>query len=226
MPAPSRYHAFLLRLWREAGISWRYSLEDSQTGARRGFGSLDGLRAFLETVTDSNGDTMTNSPISPVVLAAGEGQLFNALGVSLLVKTSSAQSEGQWFVLEYTAPPNFSGPPPHYHKVMTEIFYVLEGRLTFRVGEQTREVGPGGYAFVPPGAMHGFSNPTDAPAKYLGIVTPAILEQYFHEMVALVAQEPQWPPKDMGKIIALMEKYDTFAPEANSPLNVKGSSLQ
>jgi hypothetical protein len=42
-------------------------------------------------------------------------------------------------VIEYTAPPNFSGPPPHWHKVMTEIFYVVEGAMTFRVGEQTLE---------------------------------------------------------------------------------------
>ena len=27
-------------------------------------------------------------------------------------------------------PPQFSGPPPHWHKITTEIFYVLEGTLT------------------------------------------------------------------------------------------------
>ena len=84
--------------------------------------------------------------------------------------------------------------------------------MTFRVGEQTLEVGPGGYAYVPPGTVHGFSNPADAPAKFFGIVTPAILEQYFYEMMELVKNEPQWPPQDMGKIMALMAKYDTFAP--------------
>lgn len=148
----------------------------------------------------------------PILLAPGGGQAFNALGVSLTLKTTGADSGGQWFVMEYAAPPNFSGPPPHWHKVMTEIFYVVEGSMTFRVGEQTLEVGPGGYAYVPPGTVHGFSNLADTPAKFFGIVTPAILEQYFYEMMELVKNEPEWPPQDMGKIMALMVKYDTFAP--------------
>jgi hypothetical protein len=41
-------------------LIWRASLEDSQTGERRGFASLDALFAFLrqqaETATDSSGD--------------------------------------------------------------------------------------------------------------------------------------------------------------------------
>ncbi len=150
----------------------------------------------------------------PILLAPGGGQVFNAQGVSLTLKTTGADSGGQWFVMEYAAPPNFPGPPLHWHKLMTEIFYVLEGSMTFRVGEQTLEVGPGGYAYVPPGTVHGFSNPTDAPAKFFGIATPAILEQYFYEMMELVKNEPQWPPQDMGKLMALMAKYDTFAPTA------------
>ena len=48
-----RYHAYLLRLWQERPASserpavWRLSLEDTRTRQRRGFGSLEGLVAFL-----------------------------------------------------------------------------------------------------------------------------------------------------------------------------------
>jgi len=45
------YMAFLLRLWavREAdALHWRASLEDAQTGERRGFADLDRLCEFLE----------------------------------------------------------------------------------------------------------------------------------------------------------------------------------
>ncbi len=50
---PSHYYAFLLRMWEENGQLldeqgvWRFSLEDSQTGQRKGFASLEKLVAFL-----------------------------------------------------------------------------------------------------------------------------------------------------------------------------------
>ena len=64
--------------------------------------------------------------------------------------------------------------------------------------------------------MHGFSNQTDAPAKYLLIASPAGLENYFQKLAELIKDEPSWPPKDMSKVVALMAKYDTFPPQAVS----------
>ena len=48
-----RYQSYLLRLWRVPGESgaWQASLEDPQTGERRGFASLDALCAFLRRQT-------------------------------------------------------------------------------------------------------------------------------------------------------------------------------
>jgi quercetin dioxygenase-like cupin family protein len=148
------------------------------------------------------------------VLPAGAGEAVTAAGVAITFKTTGAKSAGQFLTLEYTAPPRFSGPPPHWHKVTTEIFYVLEGSLTVTIDGQSTTVGPGGYAFVPPGVVHGFANQTDAPVRYFGIASPAGLEDYFAEMAKLIQDEPSWPPADMGKMVALMAKYDTFTPEA------------
>lgn len=152
------------------------------------------------------------SSASAVALLPGGGETLTALGVTLTFKTVGAQSCGQWLTLEYTAPPQFDGPPRHWHKVTTEIFFVLEGTLTLTAGDETIHAGPGGYAYVPPGTVHGFSNQTDAPVRYFAIASPAGLEDYFAEMSELIKDEPSWPPRDMSKIVALMEKYDTFAP--------------
>ena len=49
------YRAYILRLWQERPVSpahpavWRFSVEDPRTGQRRGFGSLEGLVAYLRT---------------------------------------------------------------------------------------------------------------------------------------------------------------------------------
>ena len=47
------YRAYILRLWQERPASpahpavWRFSVEDSRTGQRQGFGSLEKLTAYL-----------------------------------------------------------------------------------------------------------------------------------------------------------------------------------
>jgi mannose-6-phosphate isomerase-like protein (cupin superfamily) len=155
-----------------------------------------------------------NTEIKPRLLAPGEGQTVGLLGVTLTFKIVGAESGGQWLVAEYTAPPQLAGPPPHVHKTTTEIFHVLEGALVMQANGQSTQLGPGGCAYIPPGTAHTFANPTDAPTRFLLIASPAGLEHYFAEVAELVRNEPSWPPKNMGKIVALMAKYDTFPPSA------------
>lgn len=62
---PPLYRAYLLRMWEERGqattdgLGWRFSLEDTQTGARYGFANLEQLNHFLKasTMHDELGDT-------------------------------------------------------------------------------------------------------------------------------------------------------------------------
>jgi hypothetical protein len=52
------YRAYLLRLWCEQGrgddpaAAWRFSLEDAQTGARRGFADFETLVIFLSGLVE------------------------------------------------------------------------------------------------------------------------------------------------------------------------------
>jgi hypothetical protein len=56
MPEEKRlYQAYLLRLWQvrtATGLVWHASLEDAQTGERRGFANLQSLLMFLEEQTN------------------------------------------------------------------------------------------------------------------------------------------------------------------------------
>ena len=154
----------------------------------------------------------TITKLRPILKHHGEGDQFGGMGVTITQKTIGSETEGQWLTLEFEVPPNFAGPPPHWHKVTTEIFYVLGGELTLEVDGNSLQTGKGGYAFVPPGTVHRYSNPTDAPAKFLLITSPAGLENYFAELTELMKEESEWPPKDMSKVKSLMAKYDTFDP--------------
>jgi len=58
-----RYLSYLLRLWQVESTGqwvWRASVEDSRTGERRGFASIDALLAFLREQTDVATDSLEN----------------------------------------------------------------------------------------------------------------------------------------------------------------------
>ena len=101
-------------------------------------------------------------------------------------------SDGQLSVIETRPGPNV-GPPLHHHE-FDETFYVLEGELTFRLGEETLVLGPGELVHVPGGAVHTFANFSGAPARQLIICRPAGFERNFARMAAEIegVDPPDW----------------------------------
>jgi hypothetical protein len=56
---PNNKCSFILRMWREVQsdtLNWRASVENSETGKRIGFASLEQLFAFLIDWSESNGE--------------------------------------------------------------------------------------------------------------------------------------------------------------------------
>ena len=63
----------------------------------------------------------------------------------------------------------------HVHHADDEAWYVLEGALRFRIGDELREVGAGGAVLAPKGTPHAFGNARRGlPARYLLVTTPKI----------------------------------------------------
>jgi mannose-6-phosphate isomerase-like protein (cupin superfamily) len=74
--------------------------------------------------------------------------------------------------------------PLHVHHEDDEAWYVLEGALRFRLGEETFEVGAGGGVLAPKGMPHAYGNARRGQmARYLLVMTPKIraLIQAVHE---------------------------------------------
>lgn len=83
---------------------------------------------------------------------------------------------------------------------------MLEGVLTVRVGDETRELGAGSFVCVPPGTVHTFSNPGNEPVRFLNFNTPAGWENYMRDLAAAAAADGGMPPpEEMGKIAS---RYD------------------
>ena len=90
----------------------------------------------------------------------------------------SEESGGALGAVEVAVPAGWPGPPLHRH-AFDEAFYVLEGTLTFQLGEELVEAGPNTMVFAPGEAVHTIANRSAAPARYLLLVTPAGFERRF-----------------------------------------------
>ncbi len=83
-----------------------------------------------------------------------------------------------------------SGPDAHFHKTMTESFYILSGEVRIFDGRAWQTTRPGDYAHVPAGGLHGFRNESGAEASMLLHFAPgAPREAYFEGLARLAAGE-------------------------------------
>jgi quercetin dioxygenase-like cupin family protein len=129
------------------------------------------------------------------------------MGGSIHIRVRSEDTDGTFGLVEHVVPAGFPGPALHIHPEFEETFYVLDGHIAVRVGEQADEAGPGSVAVVPRGTPHTFANPTDRPARMLVLVTPGGFERYFEALAAAVVEKGGFPPAD--ELAALSAAHGT-----------------
>ena len=61
----------------------------------------------------------------------------------------------------------------HVHRDEDDSFYILEGEMTFVVGDETVLAPPGTFVLIPPGIEHAFRNDGTTPVRMLNIHAPA-----------------------------------------------------
>jgi oxalate decarboxylase/phosphoglucose isomerase-like protein (cupin superfamily) len=84
------------------------------------------------------------------------------------------------------------------------MFYVLDGVLTMRLGDDTHEISPGTFVCVPPGVTHTFSNTSNGPVRFLNFNTPAGWENYMRDL-GKAAKAGPLTPNVIGQIAS---RYD------------------
>ena len=134
----------------------------------------------------------------PIVVEPGDGEVVPPFGP--VIKAPSELSGGAFTVLESLLMPGESGPPMHLHRSHDESFYVIEGIATVLSPDGEREVGVGGYVFVPRGTAHTITNRSEDDAvRYLAIASGG-LDRF-------VAELREADDADARR--AVLERYDT-----------------
>ena len=94
-------------------------------------------------------------------------------------------------VFESTLPPGGGYPLAHTHAEYEEVFYVLEGEIEYRIGNEWSVAPAGTTVCVPRGVVHAFRNTSDHTARHLALHAPAAALTMIEEIGQ--AREDQLP---------------------------------
>lgn len=146
----------------------------------------------------------------PTIRKPGEGRTIGIVGDVYRFLATGEDTNGKYALWEAILPPG-GGPPPHVHSREEEGFFVLEGEITFQVGDQRYVASPGIFANMPVGTTHSFKNESTKPAKMLIWIAPAGLEKMFFEVgIPLEPQAVVSPPpskEDIEKLVKAAARY-------------------
>ena len=146
-----------------------------------------------------------------IVLGPGEGDLL--LKGRWWLPLQPGDTPGGMAMMEAILAPGTRATRTHRHHTTDEIWYILDGTLTFRLGSRQAEAGAGSCVVVPRGVIHGLHNASSEMVRYLVMLTPGRMAGYFQELGALIDATPSGPP-DPAQWAAIAAKYDTEFLEA------------
>jgi quercetin dioxygenase-like cupin family protein len=129
----------------------------------------------------------------------------------LLTFLATGEDTGGQFALMEQVSRKGNAPPRHIHHREDETFYVVEGEMTFSVGNETIKATPGTMVFAPRDIAHSFTIDSEQ-VRILVMVAPAGAEGFF-KACSVPAPSMTLPPpaetpySEIQKMMALAPTY-------------------
>ena len=152
--------------------------------------------------------TAAQSTTDAQFMRPDEGRAIWFLTNRMTIKATGASTGGAFGLVESLVAPGFS-PPLHVHHREDESFWVLEGEVTMRCGDESFRAGPGAFVFLPRDVPHTFVVEGDAPARMLTLLTPGGGEGVFIEGGRPAEGDglPPAAPPDIERLKRVSERY-------------------
>lgn len=140
-------------------------------------------------------------------LEAEGGERLSWMGEPTLLKVTGEHTGGLYTVAEIVSTPD-GLVPLHVHHREDEAFWVLEGEVTFSIGNDVVDAGPGSFVFGPRDVPHRYTVRTPS-ARMLMIFSPAGFEGFIRETSEPTDQPATVAPEDIDfdLIMAAAERY-------------------
>lgn len=121
---------------------------------------------------------MTTNPLPAgvILLAPGEGRHYPCGPMQSVFLADGAESGDRYSVSIWWVDPQQPGPGAHSHETNEELFYVIDGTMTFLVGDRHVDATAGTFLRIPAGVTHDFENRTMQRAGALNVFIPGGFE--------------------------------------------------
>ena len=120
---------------------------------------------------------------------------------------TGASTGGEFGLYRWDMEPRAGGPDAHFHRSITESFFVLPGPVRLYDGAAWVDAEVGDFLLVPKGGIHSFRNDSDAAASMLILFTPGAPREDYFETLADQARREGMSPEDWQ---AFYERHDTY----------------
>ena len=127
-----------------------------------------------------------------IVLAPGAGRAYPMGRISAVFKADEQETGSRYSVSEWWLEPRTQGPGPHSH-AEDDLFYVIEGVMSIRAGDEWHECPKGSFVLVPGGVTHDFENRGGVRAGILNFSAPGGFEP---EIPGIAQWFAEHPPQD------------------------------
>jgi quercetin dioxygenase-like cupin family protein len=148
-------------------------------------------------------------PQPPFANSRDDAPAYWSLGTLMAMRATAEQTGGAFSLMEEVMPKG-AEPPPHVHHAEDEAFYLLEGALTVRVGDEKFTAEPGAFVFCPREIPHLLTVETDV-VRILTLCTPGGLDRMFVELgePAPTRTPPPPPsgPPDIERVVRVAGSY-------------------
>jgi len=135
----------------------------------------------------------SDSPIrNGLFLAPGKGRSYPMGRISAVFKADGEETAGAYSISEWWLEPHTQGPGAHSH-AEDDVFYVLEGTMSFLLGDKWVDAPKGSFVVAPAGTTHDFQNRSSARAGVLNFSIPGDFEK---NMPAIAGWFAEHPPGD------------------------------
>jgi mannose-6-phosphate isomerase-like protein (cupin superfamily) len=124
-------------------------------------------------------------------LPPGAGRSYPMGRISAVFKADSEEARGEYSVSEWWLDPHTQGPGAHSHEE-DDVFYVIEGTMSFLIGKRWLDAPKGSFVLAPAGMTHDFQNRSASRAGVLNFSIPGGFED---EMPAIAKWFAENPPK-------------------------------
>lgn len=113
----------------------------------------------------------------PIVLAPGAGRAYEMGPLRAVFKADEQETRGKYSISEWWLEPYTRGPGAHSHEE-DDVFFVLEGTMSFFIGGEWIDAPKGAFVVAPGGTPHDFENRTGKRAGALNISVPGDFEPH------------------------------------------------